>query len=455
MSPRGAAAAVLIAIGLIAPAQASAADSCSFDVAERTVTILTDDFDVLSRSGDNIQFNSANCLDGATPATVTNTNTITVTDNGAGDQVFTINLSIGPFAPGFTPEAQPGETSEIEIEIDLGGQNANDILDIVGTPNIDHFRLGPSGINLNVDSSIDDFDVTGPSAGTLFGNGNLEHFRITPGTSNDIVNASPSNQPALPVRIHVFDGDGQDDVVTGGDSLADVIDYGGAANGVTVDLATTAPQNTGAGTDTLAGFEWLFGSNFGDVLLGNAANNTLIGDTGIDRLAGRVGDDEMNGGPNGEFGDAVDYSEAPAGVFVDLDNSAPQPTLGAGTDEIDRVENLIGSPFADTLQGNEDPNVVTGGAGVDGIRTEDEVDQVLIRDGESDSARCGAGVDSVIADFAGLDLFPNADCEQLDLAPPPPALSQVPAAKKKKCKKRKRRVAAAKKKKCKKRKRRG
>ena len=447
-------AALIIAplLGLIAPGTASAVDSCTFNATTRVVSIATDDVDVLSRSaGGDVLFNSAQCLDGATVATVANANRIDITANVAGDQNFSINHSIGPFGPGFTAETNP-DHSEVEIEINLGAHNGGDILDIVGSPNNDTYRLGASGINLNVDPGIDDFDVTGPGAGTLSGNGNIEHFRFIPGGSNDIVNASPPNQTALPGSLTVFDGDGQNDQLTGGTNDIDLLDYGGAASGVNIDLAITGPQDTGAGTDQLAGFERLIGSNHDDTLIGDDADNQILGQDGIDRVEGRLGSDDLDGG-NG-IGDTLDYASAPAGVTVSLETSFAQDTVGAGSDSVDDFENLSGGPFADILITDDEPNVLTGGLGADELFANDGDDQLLIRDGVGDIADCGAGSDSVTADATGVDSFPDADCELLSFAPAPPlAQAPPPGAKGKKCKRKKkgkkRAGPAAKRKKCK------
>ena len=116
-----------------------------------------------------------------------------------------------------------------------------------------------------------------------------------------------------------------------------------------------------------------------------------------------------------------------------------QPTGGAGMDDIDRFENLIGSPFADDLEGDEEANVVTGGSvGSTTSSTEEEDDLLLIRDGVADEAQCGDGDDMVTADMAGVDTFPNADCELFDFLPTPPqAPYAFPGGKAKKCKRKK------------------
>ena len=63
--------------------------------------------------------------------------------------------------------------------------------------------------------------------------------------------------------------------------------------------------------------------------------------------------------------DTASYALATAGVTVSLANTGPQETFGAGVDTLVSIENLTGSPFADTLTGNASPNTISGGAGND------------------------------------------------------------------------------------------
>ena len=64
---------------------------------------------------------------------------------------------------------------------------------------------------------------------------------------------------------------------------------------VTVSLAITKAQNTsGAGNDTLTGFENLTGSAFNDKLTGSSLANVLRGGAGNDILAGGAGADTFD-----------------------------------------------------------------------------------------------------------------------------------------------------------------
>ena len=99
-------------------------------------------------------------------------------------------------------------------------------------------------------------------------------------------------------------GDGDDMLITGagndiliGGAGVDTISYSAAAVAVTVNLATTAQQNTGGGgRDTITTVENVIGSEFNDQLTGNAGNNSLSGGGGNDVLNGGAGNDTLVGG---------------------------------------------------------------------------------------------------------------------------------------------------------------
>ncbi|WLG82307.1 glycosyl hydrolase family 28-related protein [Pseudomonas cucumis] len=77
----------------------------------------------------------------------------------------------------------------------------------------------------------------------------------------------------------------------------DTVSFERALSGVTVNLSTSAQQNTAeSGLDTLKFFENLTGSAYADSLSGNSAANVLNGGAGNDTLVGGSGDDRLIGG---------------------------------------------------------------------------------------------------------------------------------------------------------------
>ncbi|MBL9119504.1 MAG: hypothetical protein JNL80_06305 [Phycisphaerae bacterium] len=172
-----------------------------------------------------------------------------------------------------------------------------------------------------------------------------------------------------------FIGGAGDDVFIGG-SGEDMIEFTGSSGAVNVNLATGIAS--GEGNDTISGVEHIYGSLFGDTIVGDGENNTLYGLGGNDRIEGGLGDDILLGGNgidvlvggagndtlNGQTGvDTVDYSGATGAVEVDL--TARTATGADGDDTVLNVENVVGSSFGDVLAGTTGANVLTGGAGDD------------------------------------------------------------------------------------------
>jgi Ca2+-binding RTX toxin-like protein len=182
-------------------------------------------------------------------------------------------------------------------------------------------------------------------------------------------------------------GGAGDDYMDGGAGV-DTASYVGAPAGVTVNLNLAGAQNTvGAGLDTLVNIENVSGSNFNDVITGNAGDNRLDGNGGDDVLSAGAGNDRADGGAGndivrGDAGndsvvgglgddlldggagiDAALYNTIAAAVNVNLaTNSA---TGGQGNDTLVNIENVVGSTLADTLTGNAGDNTLNGAAGND------------------------------------------------------------------------------------------
>ncbi|TCU21826.1 putative secreted protein (type I secretion substrate) [Rhizobium azibense] len=151
----------------------------------------------------------------------------------------------------------------------------------------------------------------------------------------------------------LIDGGDGNDFLLGGVGL-DTLTYASATAAVTVSLATTTAQNTsGAGTDTVLGFENLTGSAYNDTLTGDGSSNVIQGGVGNDTMDGAGGIDTLT------------YAAATAGITMNLATATGQATGGAGTDTVSNFENLVGSAYNDTLTGNNSDNIIQGGVGND------------------------------------------------------------------------------------------
>ncbi len=175
-------------------------------------------------------------------------------------------------------------------------------------------------------------------------------------------------------------GTSGDNVIDGGLGT-DTVTYANAASGVTVNLSLLTPQVTGgAGTDTIKNVENVTGSAFSDTLTGSAFANVMSGGAGDDTLSGGSGNDTLSGGDGNDllFGgagnDALDggtgvntanYSDATLAVTLNLMTGLA--TGGGGVDTLVNIQNLVGSAFNDTLQGDGGDNVLDGAGGVNTV----------------------------------------------------------------------------------------
>jgi len=167
-----------------------------------------------------------------------------------------------------------------------------------------------------------------------------------------------------------------DDTITGNDYTR--VDYGDASGGVTVTLddavtfgggvtgfgkltsnsGNLTGQFDGTGLDKfMGGVNEIAGSDYSDVLTGNADNNVLIG---------RGGNDILNGGSGT---DRADYRSDVAAITVTYDvGSAFDATVNdgsGGVDDLSSIEQVRGSQFDDIFIGNDADNRFRGEGGAD------------------------------------------------------------------------------------------
>lgn len=119
------------------------------------------------------------------------------------------------------------------------------------------------------------------------------------GSDNDVLNGLAGND--------TITGGAGNDKINGGDGI-DLLNYElsdvdrgleeeGGETGVNVDLSSGKVTNDGFfGVDTLTGIENVRGSEFADIIVGDANANELEGGDGNDILAGGAGNDQLVGG---------------------------------------------------------------------------------------------------------------------------------------------------------------
>lgn len=106
----------------------------------------------------------------------------------------------------------------------------------------------------------------------------------------------------------------------------------------------------------LTGNDYIDGGKGDDFLFGNEGDDILFGGKGNDTLEGGAGSDQFKGG-KGE--DTADYSSATSGITVYfVNNTANGYAIG---DTFVNMENLVGTAYADYLQGGDDGKAFGGG----------------------------------------------------------------------------------------------
>jgi Ca2+-binding RTX toxin-like protein len=131
------------------------------------------------------------------------------------------------------------------------------------------------------------------------------------------------------------------DTIDGGGGLNDTLDYSSRSDAITVNLST------GDGTNIAVG-----GLSNVENVIGGSDDDTFISDdtTIANEFTGNAGTDTVN------------YSAMTTDVTVNLDTGT---TIGTGGDTLTTIENVTTGSGDDTLQGDTNDNVLTGGLGDD------------------------------------------------------------------------------------------
>lgn len=210
----------------------------------------------------------------------------------------------------------------------------NDFVSVVSAPSGNYgyeFRLGLGDDTLLGSSLADNYIDEGG------------HDQVNMGAGTDRVNAGPGN-----------------DTIDGGSHpglLGDTIHFGTSSDsfgnftiitqGVTLDLASTNPQNLGFyGVDTYLNFENVFGGGGNDSFFGTNSVNDLRGMGGNDFLRGFGGDDYLMGGPGQDLliGDAgadyLDVGQTASGFDGEADVVKYLRITDSNSDNLDEIFNF-------------------------------------------------------------------------------------------------------------------
>ncbi|MBN8966287.1 MAG: calcium-binding protein, partial [Rhizobiales bacterium] len=230
----------------------------------------------------------------------------------------------------------------------LRGNGGADALDGGGGTDFADYIAATSGVTVSLaNPSIN----TGEAAGDAFIS--IEGIR---GSNFDDVLIGDENNNFLRGGLGA-------DTLNGGDG-SDWADYHSAAGGLTVSLANPGINTGEAAGDTYTSIENIQGSTFDDVLIGDASTNFLRGGSGADALDGGGG------------ADWADYFNAAEAVTASL----TKPSVNTGEavgDTYTSIENIRGSAFNDTLDGDDNNNMFRGAGGNDAINGGNGIDTAI------------------------------------------------------------------------------
>ncbi|MGB9369520.1 MAG: hypothetical protein WCE79_26280 [Xanthobacteraceae bacterium] len=227
----------------------------------------------------------------------------------------------------------------------------------------------------NVLAGLDGNDVLdgGSGADTMIGGAGNDIYFVDnagdlaaedPGGGNDMVVSSIAFTLGTDVESLMLTGTAN---ISGTGNAAGNVLTGNAGNNVLAGLGGADALDGGAGTDTAS-----YAVSGTGVSVSLAANTAHGGDAegdsfaSIENLTGSAFDDTLEGDANnnvlngGVASDTASYEHATAGVTVSLAITAAQNTIGAGTDTLTSIENLTGSLFDDVLTGSTSGNVLSG-----------------------------------------------------------------------------------------------
>ena len=291
-----------------------------------------------------------------------------------------------------------------------GGEAEGDVIqgieNIIGSAGDDWLR-GDTNDNMLTGGMGDDTLIGGGGGNDmLMGgmgddtlNGGEGDDTLTGGMGADMITGGPGmdtisylgSDAAVDIRLrtgHASGGDAEGDEFS---AVENVI--GSAHNDRLAGDNRPAGERTGGNNklEGRGGDDTIYGGSGDDMLEGGAGDDALYGGDGNDMLDGGMGDDLLIGGMGGDGftggagEDTVSYANATdEKVTVNLsvtasgaaaDASNPSHSDGDYFPNGD-VENVIGSPRGDTIDGNNSANKIWGGAGADTLRSYDGDDML-------------------------------------------------------------------------------
>lgn len=226
-------------------------------------------------------------------------------------------------------------------------------------------------------------------------NGGAGNDRVFTGSGDDVVDGGAGEDILIgQTGNNTLQGGADNDTLISGVG-ADVMDggagidralYSSSNAAITVDLALDTATGGSAEGDSFISIENLYGSQFSDMLTGDANDNTLVGLGGDDVIDGGAGNDRLVGGNGADS------------LMGGLDNDT---LIGQdGSDE------LFGDAGDDRLIGGDGDDMVTGGAGNDLLLGQAGADTFIFD--------IGHGADRIVDFTQGEDIINFAELSGVD-----------------------------------------
>ena len=356
----------------------------------------------------------------------------TIVESGdAGGGIDTLDFS------GMAEGAPAGEGVIIDLS-NTGLQTVHDYLqlDLEGNDTVVHVE--------NVIGSDYNDTITGNDAANV----------LEGGKGNDTLSGGDGDDRYVFDDSGGVDDLGTDSLTENTDKGTDTLDFSSFSTKVDIDLGDATPQDVdipGSDLDLVlssatafenvigtAGDDTITGNTADNYLQGGAGNDTLIGDSGNDTLEGEAGDDSLSGGTGNDTyafsgGSALGNDTIVEGAsgdtdvlnFLGMDDGTPDGAgikINLGVDTLQAVhdnlgltlstsaniEDVVGTLYDDTIEGNASNNLLDGSAG----------DDTYVFSGGSDLGNDtlveSANVDADTLDFGGFSAAITVDLSDGD-----------------------------------------
>lgn len=242
-----------------------------------------------------------------------------------------------------------------------------------------------TGVSTGGDAEGDQFTSIENLTGSLFDDaltGSASVNVLTGLAGNDTIDGGAGNDTMI-------GGLGNDTylVDTTGDVVTELANEGDdtVRSSVAYTLTTNVENLALTGSSAINGT----GNALANQITGNLANNVLAGLAGADRLDG------------GDGSDTATYAASLAAIQVSLTTGL----VGGGDAEGDvlvSIENVTGSNHNDTLEGDANANVLSGGSGIDMLTYEHMLAAVTVNLATASTQNTGGGGSDVVSGFENL-----------------------------------------------------